>query len=121
MVKSSTGLVLMVGTPIVQTKSPENFNTYFEGAGKDLVMIGMDVQADALDACVAMMRGWNNLGGFVVTVPHKQAFAARIDSLSARAAALGAVNVVRREPDGRLVGDMVDGFGFLNAARTHGF
>jgi shikimate dehydrogenase len=32
----------------------------------------------------------------------------------------GAVNTVRFEPDGRLVGDMFDGVGFINAARDNG-
>jgi shikimate dehydrogenase len=43
----------------------------------------------------------------------------RLDSLSERSAALRSVNVIRREADGRLVGDIVDGEGFLNAARKH--
>ena len=57
----------------------------------------------------------------MVTVPHKQAFAALVDTLTDRATALGAVNVVRRMPDGKLTGDMIDGLGFINAARQHGF
>ncbi|MCJ0765909.1 shikimate dehydrogenase family protein [Variovorax terrae] len=121
MLKGSTQLVAIVGTPIAQVKSPENFNAWFEREQQDLAMIAMDVRAPDLGHCIALMRGWNNLRGCVVTVPYKQAFAAQIDGLSARSAALRAVNVVRREPDGRLVGDMVDGFGFLNAARQHRF
>src|SRR5690606_2768529 len=70
---------------------------------------------------VALMRGWQNLRGIVVTVPHKQAFAKHVDTLSARASALAAVNVVRRDRDGGLAGDMADGLGFVNAAREHGF
>lgn len=121
MIQGTTQLVAIVGTPIAQVKSPENFNTYFEGTQADLAMVPMDVAPDQIDACVALLRGWRNLRGCVVTVPYKQTFAAQVDELTARACALGAVNVVRREPDGRLVGDMVDGFGFLGAARGHGF
>lgn len=121
MIKGSTQLVAIIGSPIAQVKSPENFNTWFAAAGADLAMVPMDVRAGELDACIALLRGWQNLRGCVVTVPYKQAFAARADALSERAAALGAANVVRREADGRLVADMVDGLGFLGAAETHGF
>jgi shikimate dehydrogenase len=121
MIKGTTQLVAIVGSPIAQVKSPENFNAHFESTGQDIAMVPMDVRAEEIDACVALMRGWNNLRGCVVTVPYKQMFAAKVDALSARAAALGAVNVIRRDPDGRLVGDMVDGFGFLGAAKSHGF
>lgn len=120
MIRGSTELVAIVGTPIAQVKSPENFNTWFTHNGRDLAMIAIDLGFDALDAFVATLRGWHNLRGCVVTVPYKQALAPRLDGLSARAEALGSVNVIRREADGRLLGDNVDGAGFLNAARRHG-
>ncbi|NWC79911.1 shikimate dehydrogenase [Pseudomonas putida] len=121
MIKGSTALVAIVGSPIAQVKSPENFNTWFSNNGLDLAMLPIDLQHAALDAFVDTLRGWRNLRGCVVTVPYKQAFATRLDGLSERATALGSVNVVRRENDGRLYGDNVDGAGFLGAARKHGF
>lgn len=61
-----------------------------------------------------------NYGGSVVTVPHKGAAVEGMDETTDRARALGAVNVVRAE-GGRLIGDMVDGLGFLAALRARGF
>jgi len=121
MIKGSTELVAIVGSPIAQVKSPENFNTWFSNNGRNLAMLPIDLHPTALDAFLGSLRGWRNLRGCVVTVPYKQAFAACLDGLSERAAALASVNVVRRESDGRLVGDNVDGAGFLGAARKHGF
>jgi len=121
MIRGSTELVAIVGSPIAQVKSPENFNTWFASNGCDLAMLPIDLQETALEAFVGSLRGWQNLRGCVVTVPYKQALAARLDGLSARAAALGSVNVVRRHSDGRLLGDNVDGAGFLGAARKQGF
>ncbi|WP_437882803.1 shikimate dehydrogenase family protein [Pseudomonas sp. LRF_L74] len=121
MIRGSTELVAIVGSPIVQVKSPDNFNAWFAAQGKDLAMLPIDLRADALDAFVLALRGWQNIRGVVVTVPHKQAFASRIDELSPRARLLGAVNVIRREADGRLIGDHVDGDGFIGAARQNGF
>ncbi|WP_060512072.1 shikimate dehydrogenase [Pseudomonas sp. NBRC 111124] len=121
MIRGSTELVAIVGSPIAQVKSPENFNTWFANNACDLAMIPIDLQETALGAFVENLRGWRNLRGCVVTVPYKQVLATRLDGLSERAKALGSVNVIRREPDGRLLGDNVDGAGFLGAARLQGF
>ncbi|AYC32474.1 shikimate dehydrogenase [Pseudomonas cavernae] len=121
MIRGSTELVAIVGSPIAQVKSPENFNTWFANHGQNLAMIAIDLQEAALDAFLASLRGWQNLRGCVVTVPYKQTLVDRLDGLSERAAALRSVNVIRRESDGRLLGDNVDGEGFLNAARQHDF
>jgi shikimate dehydrogenase len=121
MIRGSTELVAIVGSPIAQVKSPENFNTWFANNARDLAMLPIDLQETALSAFVDNLRGWRNLRGCVVTVPYKQALATRLDGISERAQALGSVNVIRREGDGRLVGDNVDGAGFLGATRQHGF
>jgi len=121
MVNGATRIVAIIGTPIAQVKSPDNFNAHFERAGDNLVMIPVDMAPAGVAAFAETVRGWRNCDGFVITVPYKQAFADHMDILSERAAALGAVNVVRRHPDGVLRGDMVDGLGCLAAAHTHGF
>lgn len=121
MIRGSTELVAIVGSPIAQVKSPDNFNTWFANNDRNLAMLPIDMQEASLQAFVGSLKGWRNLRGCVVTVPYKQVLAAHLDGLSDRATALGSVNVIRREPDGRLLGDNVDGAGFLGAARKHGF
>ncbi|WPO98277.1 shikimate dehydrogenase [Pseudomonas sp. HR96] len=121
MLDGTTQLVAIVGSPIVQVKSPLNFNTWFQDHGLDLAMLPIDLRADSLPAFIGLLRGWQNLRGCVVTVPYKQLLAGQLDQLSARAQLLGSVNVIRREADGTLCGDNVDGEGFLGAARQHGF
>lgn len=121
MLHGSTELVAIVGSPITQVKSPENFNRWFQANGQNLAMLPIDIREDALDAFLDTLRGWQNLRGVVVTVPYKQVLAGRLDAVSERAAALGSVNVIRRQADGRLLGDNVDGEGFLNAACLNGF
>ena len=69
----------------------------------------------------SLLKGWRNCPGCVVTIPHKQEAARQADELSPRARDLGAVNVIRRTDQGRLIGDMVDGIGFLEALKLHGF
>ncbi|MBK5413289.1 shikimate dehydrogenase family protein [Pseudomonas sp. TH31] len=121
MIQGSTELVAIVGSPIAQVKSPENFNRWFADHQQNIAMLAIDLQQSALDDFVQTLRGWQNLRGCVVTVPYKQLLASRLDVLSERSIALCSVNVIRREADGRLVGDIVDGDGFLNAARKHNF
>lgn len=116
----ATQTLCIVGHPTVQVKSPGVFNARFAALGLDAVMFSIDVAPAGIDAFIAMLRAWENTPGCIVTVPHKQALAAACDALSERAKALGVVNVVRREADGRLIGDMTDGLGFAHAARSHG-
>lgn len=121
MIQGSTELVAIVGSPIAQVKSPENFNRWFIEHQHNVAMLPIDLAQTTLDDFIQTLRGWQNLRGCVVTVPYKQLLANRLDSISERSAALRSVNVIRRETDGRLVGDIVDGEGFLNAARKQGF
>jgi shikimate dehydrogenase len=121
MISGTTELLAIVGSPISQVKSPENFNAWFARHHKNASMIPIDLDRDSLDDFVNVLRGWRNLRGCVVTVPYKHELAKRVDGLSERARALACVNVIRREADGTLVGDMVDGDGFINAVRRHRF
>ena len=121
LVQGSTRVTLIIGHPVAQVSSPALFNCRFEELGLDHVMIPADIAPARLDLFLSLLRGWNNADGCVVTIPHKRAVVEHLDELTARARRLRAVNVIRRMPDGRLSGDNVDGLGFLNAARTHGF
>lgn len=115
----STRFYTMIGTPIIQVRSPLNYNRYFAEHGIDAVMIAMDVPGDQVKAHFEHMRTIPNFAGCIATIPHKQAAADCMDEMSQRAEDLAAVNVVRVE-NGRLIGDMVDGLGFMVAAKAKG-
>lgn len=102
-------------------KSPDNLNRYFAEQHMDSVMIPVDIVPDAVAAYLNALRGWQNMTGVLVTVPHKQRAAALVDDLTPRARRLNAVNVIRKLADGRLQGDMLDGVGFQLAAEAQGF
>lgn len=121
MVSGFTQVVAVIGHPITQVKSPDNFNHYFAGHGIDTVMIPVDIAPQAVADYLNALRGWHNMSGILVTVPHKQRVAGLLDSLTPRARHLNAVNCVRKLPDGRLEGDMLDGVGFQRAAESHHF
>ena len=111
----------MIGHPIFQVKSPTLFNRYFLEKRIDGVMIPVDVRPAEIVHFFSLLRGWRNCPGCVITIPHKQEAARQADELSPRARDLGAVNVLRRTEQGRLIGNIVDGLGFLEALRRNRF
>ena len=119
-ITGKTRLYAIVADPILQVKTPQNLNRLFEERGIDAILVPMQVPAAGLERWVAAMRAVVNFGGMVVTVPHKTAIARLCDALTPAAAMVGAVNVIRREPDGRLVGDILDGTGFVAGLRASG-
>lgn len=120
-ISGATKVVGLIGTPIVQVKMPGVLNAYAAEHGIDTVLIPMDVAAEGVPDLMRMIRRWNNLHGVVVTVPFKQVAAALCDRLTDRAARLTTANVVRRDADGTLTGEILDGVGFVEAARANGF
>lgn len=120
-ITGTTAIVGIVGTPIVQVKSPSVMNAYFQRQEWDAALVPIDLDATAMPAFASMLRAWRNLRGMVVTVPYKQVLAPLCDTLTPRAMRLGTVNVIRRDTDGTLHGEILDGAGFMAAASAHGF
>ena len=118
---SAARIVFMIGSPIAQARSPHLFNAAFRQAGDDRAMVPLDIAPAALPAFIEAIRGMANVAGLVATLPHKQALAGLVDDQSETATALGSVNVVRRDANGRLFGDMADGAGFWDGAAAAGF
>jgi shikimate dehydrogenase len=110
----------ILADPIHHVKTPQALNALMQEHNVDGVMIPFHVGAGGLDSLVAGLRSMHNLKGFVVTVPHKTAIVDLCDEVSEQAQAIGAVNTVRREDDGRLVGEMLDGAGFVAGLRQGG-
>lgn len=110
----------LIGHPIAQVKTPPRINAWLAEAGHDAVMVPMDLARGAVPAFLDILRGSGNCLGCSVTVPHKQAAFAHVDTLSPRAQAVGAVNIIRRLPDGRLSGDMTDGAALVFALESRG-
>jgi shikimate dehydrogenase len=119
-VSGKTKLYGIVADPIGQVKAPEMMRKVFEQRGIDGVLMPMHVAPKDLSAFTQALRGIQNFGGMVVTVPHKTTIGVLLDEITAAARTVGAVNIVRRDPDGRLFGDILDGRGFVAGLRSHG-
>ena len=116
----ATRLFAIVGDPIAQVRSPAVYTERFAAEGIDAIMIPVHVPAARFDAIVPALLGVANLDAIVVTVPFKARMLAFADRLGATAACIGALNALRREPDGTWTGDMFDGEGFVEGARRKG-
>ncbi|WP_051328796.1 shikimate dehydrogenase family protein [Geminicoccus roseus] len=115
-----TRLFLIIGDPIAQVGSPGLFNPAFRRRGAKAVLAPAHVAPADLKATMAGLRLIQNLGGIVVTVPHKIAVMDLLDEILPSARRIGAVNAIRRTADGRLVGDNFDGKGCIRALADDG-
>jgi shikimate dehydrogenase len=116
----ATRVYLHLAHPSAHARTPQVMNAEFARRGVDAVAVSADVPPGGLGGFARGLRGWRNLAGLSVTMPHKEALAAHVDELIGTAALIGAVNVVRRESDGRLVGANTDGAGFVIGLREAG-
>ena len=120
MIRGNTALIAHIGFPTHAFKSPQIYNPYFEQAGIDAVVVPMACRADDYAALLRPLFALANLRGALITMPHKIATVGLVDVLSPAARIAGACNAVRRDADGRLVGDMFDGEGFVRGLRRKG-
>lgn len=108
----------MIGDPVVHSRSPAILNAAFESAGIDWVFVGFEVRPGAASDAVSAMRTLG-IAGMSVTMPHKADVIDSLDSLSATASRLGAVNCIAWDGDA-LIGHNTDGDGLLASLRAEG-
>lgn len=107
----------LLGYPLGHSFSAKYFAEKFAKEGIDATYKNFEF-AEVADA-VAYLLQQDDLQGFNVTIPHKQAIMPYLNGLSAEAEAIGAVNVVcvKRDADGtvKLLGCNSDVVGFSNS------
>lgn len=109
----------MIGDPVAHSLSPRIHNAAFRSLGLDWVYVALPVPVGRAAAAVEGARALG-IRGLSVTMPHKEAVIPALDGLTPVAAALGAVNCIRRAPhdDELLLGDNTDGDGYLRGLRA---
>lgn len=115
----ATRLYVILGDPIAQVRSPSGVTQSFQARGLDAILVPLQVAPADLKLTLDALTKVKNLDGIVVTVPHKFDCYAYCRSASERSSFLGTVNVMRRDGEGWR-GDIVDGLGFVGAARSRG-
>lgn len=112
-ITGQTRVLMIVADPIAHVQTPQAINALARATGTDMVMVPCHADAAALPSLLAGLRGMQSLTGLVVTSPHKVAAAGLCDALGSQASRAGAVNAIRRATDGRLIGEIFDGVGFV--------
>lgn len=119
-ISGKTRIFGILADPVDHVKTPEVMNALLKARGVDGVLIPFHVEPEGLAGLVDGLRHMKNFGGFIATMPHKTIVPDLCDVVSDAARHVGAVNCVRREPDGKMVGTILDGIGFIGALRAKG-
>jgi shikimate dehydrogenase len=120
MINGNTELIAHIGYPTHSFKSPMIYNPYFEQAGINAVVVPMGCQAADYPAYLKAVFSLTNIRGALITMPHKVTTVGLLDEVTATVRVAGACNAVKRLADGRLVGDMFDGAGFVRGVQRKG-
>jgi shikimate dehydrogenase len=120
MITGRTTLIAHLGYPTETFKAPMIYNPYFEQAGIDAVVVPMGVRAEEYPPFLKLLFRLSNIGGALVTMPHKVTTVGLLDEVTPAVRIAGSCNAVRRAPDGRLQGDMFDGEGFVRGVARKG-
>jgi shikimate dehydrogenase len=113
---ASIPLAGVIGAPVAHSRSPALHGYWLRKYGIRGFYIPLEVSQDSLEAVLRAMplmgfRGAN------VTIPHKETVLRLADTVSDRAALIGAANTLTFRPDGKIHADNTDGYGFLENLR----
>lgn len=112
----------VIGDPISQSMSPFMHNPAFVELGLNAVFLPFLVKN--IDEFIRRMVKPEtrevelNFGGFSVTMPHKQAIIPHLYAIDEVAKAIGAVNTVKIDDDGKLTGYNTDAHGFITPLKA---
>ncbi len=120
MINGNTEIIAHIGYPTYSFKSPMIYNPYFEQAGINAVVVPMGCQAPDYPTFLRSVFQLTNIRGALITMPHKVTTVDLLDEVTATVKVAGACNAVKRTEDGRLVGDMFDGAGFVRGVQRKG-
>lgn len=113
-----TGLLALIGSPVGHSGSPAMYNYSFERLGLDYAYVAFDVKEDGVKQALEAMRLFN-MRGMNVTMPCKVEASKHVDELSKAARIIGAVNTIVND-NGKLIGHITDGEGFVANLMDHG-
>lgn len=117
-ISGHTGLLALIGSPVGHSGSPAMYNYSFERLGLDYAYVAFDVKEKDVKEALDAMKLFN-MRGMNVTMPDKVEASRYMDELSPAAQIIGAVNTIVND-NGKLIGHITDGEGFVNNLKDHG-
>ena len=119
MITGYTGLYGIVANPIKHSFSPMMHNTAFQALGIDDVYLAFEVAENQLSNYITSVKTLN-IKGFNVSMPYKLKIMDYLDDLTTEAKLCQAVNTVKNV-NGKLIGHISDGRGFVMACEERGW
>lgn len=114
-----TGLYGIVANPIKHSASPMMHNTAFKELGMDDVYLAFEVENKELANFITSVKTLG-IKGFNVSMPYKVKIMEYLDELTQAATLCKAVNTVVQK-EGKLIGHITDGIGFIEACIEKGW
>ena len=111
----------MLGHPVAHTALPGEVAARAATRSADVMLVPLPLRREALPAFLSLLRGLDNCDGAVLTAPLKHDATGLCDTVAPVARKAGAVNLIRRDAAGTLVGDNSDGLGMRRALAAVGF
>jgi len=118
-VTGRTRIVPLIGHPVEQVQTAGPMNQWFIEQESDAVIVPLDIRPERIGGFFDVLKVMENCVGCSITMPHKQAAFVASDEVSERARRAKSVNIIRRLPSGKLVGDMTDGIAMTTALENN--
>lgn len=112
-IQGTTDVYLIPGDPVEQVRAPEVFNLIFRTLGINAVLVPVHVAARDIEAFVRTAFLAKNIKGMFLAIPHKSLVMGLLSQCNDYGRVAGAVNGIRRNPNGELEGGLFDGKGFV--------
>ena len=119
-ISGKTSIIPHLGVPTGSFKAPMIYNPWFEKRGIDAVVVPMGCEVADFPSFLQLLFRLTNIAGALITMPHKVAVVDLLDEASTAVKICGSCNAVRRDGEGRLIGDMFDGEGFVRGVLAKG-
>ena len=120
-INGHTELIAHIGYPTHSFKAPMIYNPFFVKHDINAVVVPMGCKPEDFSVFLKSVFQLSNIRGALITMPHKVAVVDLLDEVTPTVKVAGACNAVKKLPDGRLVGDMFDGAGFVRGVQRKGF
>jgi shikimate dehydrogenase len=104
----------VLGFPVAHSRSPAMMNAAFTQLGMDWRYLHLPISPRLFAETVRALPA-GGYRGANVTIPHKLAALELADELTPAAEAIGALNTLVFDDDGRILGDNTDAGGFIDA------
>lgn len=112
-----TELIGLIAYPIRHSSSPAMHNEAFAKLGLDYAYLAFEVDNSTLEDAVKGIRALK-MRGSNVSMPNKTVVYKYLDELSPAAKLCGAVNTIVND-DGKLIGHITDGTGYMKALKDN--